>query len=66
MKAASIDAILIIVATLLRLAAQFVPQWTGGEKLATELLATADEADAFRSTPVFKEEIERGRKKHTW
>lgn len=41
--------------------------WTGGAKLASELDAVAEQTKtAFRTDPVFKEEIDAGMPSHTW
>lgn len=41
--------------------------WTGGEKLANELDAVgANIKTAFRTDPVFKDEIDAGLTSHTW
>ncbi len=41
--------------------------WTGGEKLANELDDVASRTKAaFRTDPVFKEEIDAGLKSHSW
>jgi len=65
MTPTTLDAILGAAAGLIRIVAALV-KWKGGAKLASELDKLAADTDAFRDSPVMKEEIDSKLLSHTW
>lgn len=65
MTPTTIESIIVLAAALLRFASGLT-KWKGDDKLAAEIEAVADATNAFRNSPVLKQEIDSQMLGHVW